>query len=398
MPLLKAPTLTHAPRTVNGVTVDSWLVYCGTTVRNGKTVGVRAYRKSEADARAYAADYAKRVKAVGDAAAKLTREQIYDAAAALKALSDAGATQTLVSVVAQWLGRRGGASTRDVACGAAVAAYVKRLNADTEHAGSVRRALTALVATVGTRKAVAAVGKAQVAAWLDGVESPKSHNLKRGYALAWLNWCRKQGNYPDDMLQECRAIEEKPEPYVRPCTFDAATVERIMRAAEALPDAEDVVPRLALAFFAGVRTAEIGRLRWRDIKIRDGDIRIESPKGIVGTPPRFVTITPNLKAWLIRYQQDDAAPVCKLSERAFAVRKAVACKAAGVTWTTGENRNVARHTFASMHVAQHRDLRMTAVELGHGESLVMLKQHYHGTAERGDAAAFWNIMPKGASV
>lgn len=395
--LLDRPTITRSHRTRNGVTEDVWLVYCGTTVRNGKTVGVRAYRNSEADAKAFAADYAKRVRAVGDAAAKLTREQIYDAAAALKALADAGATQTLATVVAQWLGRRGGASTRDVACAASVAAYVKRLNAQSEHAGSVRRALTALVATVGARQPVAAIDKAAVAAWLAGESSPKSHNLKRGYALAWLNWCRRQGNYPEEMMQECRAIEALPEPYVRPCTFDASAVERIMRAAEAMPDAEMIVPRLALAFFAGVRSAEIGRMRWRDIKMRDGDIRIESPKGVVGTPPRFVTLTPNLKAWLVRYQRDDADSI-GLTERQFAVRKAVVCKAAGVTWTTETNRNVARHTFASMHMAMYRDLRMTAVELGHGESLDMLRAHYHGTAERDDAAAFWNITPKGVSV
>ena len=167
-----------------------------------------------------------------------------------------------------------------------------------------------------------------------------------------------------------------------------------MRAAEAQPDADMLVPRLALAFFAGIRTAETFRMKWGDIKFASGDIRVESPKGVAGTPPRLVTMSANLKAWLLRYQMDDALPI-GYDEEKFCKRKAEVVKSIGVEWNTRDNRNVARHSFASYHIAIHRDLAKTACELGHGESLSMLKAHYWGLVDADDAKTYWQIMPKG---
>lgn len=381
--LLAKPTITQTKR-------GDYLVYCGTDA-TGR--GVRKYRKSRSAADALAREFGARVREVGQAATELTSAQTFDAASAIRILQDAGVTRTLADVCREWLEARGGASSWSCEIGDAVVEYMKRFAPESEHAGSVRRALFALWGE-DNRAPVMRVNRKMVESALSKYTNPKSYNLTRGYVLAFLHWASRNGKYPTALYAECLNIEKKRVAYVRPCTFDAATVERIMRAAEAQPDADMLVPRLALAFFAGIRTAETYRIRWGDIKFSSGDIRVESPKGVVGTPPRLVTMSANLKAWLLRYQMDDALPI-GYDEEKFCKRKAEVVKSVGVEWNTVSNRNVARHTFASFHIAAHRDMSRTAGELGHVGGTAVLKAHYWGAVDADDAKAYWAIMPKG---
>ena len=129
--LLAKPTITQTKR-------GDYLVYCGTDA-TGK--GVRKYRKTRPAADALAREFAARVREVGQAATALTSAQTFDAANALRTLADAGVTRTLADVCREWLEARGGAVACDCTIGDAVAEYLKRFDAETEHAGSVLRYL-----------------------------------------------------------------------------------------------------------------------------------------------------------------------------------------------------------------------------------------------------------------
>jgi len=386
MPLLTKPTVSPFVRTVNGVRRTDYCIYCGT--ENGKPV--RRYRATRAAADQFASDFGTRVKTVGQAATLLTPAQTIDAVNALNALAEAGLSLSLTDAARKYVQTFGAAGAKDVTCEKAVAEFIARYDMDSVYAGCLRRAL---VAVTRDKTVMSTVRPDDIAAALSGVTNPKTHNLHRGYYLAWLHWCVRKGYYPRALYETVIAIEKRRVPYSRPCVFDAATVERVMRWAEAQPDAENIVPKFALGFFAGIRSAEIERMRWRDIKFNDGEIRVESPKGVEGTPPRIVTVSPNLRAWLLKYQLDNGFFVVG-NRQAFARRKQAMCADLGIEWDEETNRNVARHTFASAHVAMWRDIAKTAAELGHSQGVSVLRAHYWSLMEREDAIKFWAIMPK----
>jgi integrase len=160
-----------------------------------------------------------------------------------------------------------------------------------------------------------------------------------------------------------------------PCIHSPEEAGRLLAAAAA----EDlsVCRFLALGYFAGLRPAEIARLR-EDNLARDW---IEVPAVAAKTRTRrIVTANETLQAWLAL---GGSLPVRNLVRRLDRVREA-----AGVPW----GHDVVRHTFASYHLAQHQSADRTAFELGHG-STQMLFRHYREAVTPEAAARFWALRP-----
>ena len=69
---------------------------------------------------------------------------------------------------------------------------------------------------------------------------------------------------------------------------------------------------------------------------------------------------------------------------------AAALKAA---WIEHWPHNALRHSFASYHLALHKDAAKTALELGHTESVTLFR-HYREIVHSAEADAFWAIFPQ----
>ncbi len=69
-------------------------------------------------------------------------------------------------------------------------------------------------------------------------------------------------------------------------------------------------------------------------------------------------------------------------------RQARLLVAAGVSW----GHDILRHSFASYHLAAHRNAALTAHELGHANSQ-MLFAHYRELVTREAGLAWWEIRP-----
>ena len=83
-----------------------------------------------------------------------------------------------------------------------------------------------------------------------------------------------------------------------------------------------------------------------------------------------------------------AGPVCppiNIYRRLFAEALA---KAGIEKWPT----NALRHTFASNHLAFHRNASETALQLGHTESRTLFV-HYRELVRAEKAGAYWRIFP-----
>lgn len=151
-----------------------------------------------------------------------------------------------------------------------------------------------------------------------------------------------------------------------------------------------VLPGLAIGFFAGLRESEIQRLDWADIDLEEGHIIIAAKKA-KSAQRRIVTISENLKAWLLPHAKRKGLVVGKIG-RQWRKGKEDARSAAGITeWPP----NAARHSFASYHLAMHEDAGKTALELGHSNQRIIF-QHYRQLVKPRDAKTYWSIVPEQA--
>jgi integrase len=60
----------------------------------------------------------------------------------------------------------------------------------------------------------------------------------------------------------------------------------------------DMLPAVAIALFAGVRTDEVKTMQWKHVDFEDGQIEIPEEKK---THARYIPMSDNLKAWLAPY-------------------------------------------------------------------------------------------------
>jgi hypothetical protein len=70
----------------------------------------------------------------------------------------------------------------------------------------------------------------------------------------------------------------------------------------------ELVPFLALGAFAGLRSAEIGRLDWEEVHLADRIIEIKATKAKTASR-RIVPVTENLAKWLAPYAKEEGRVV-----------------------------------------------------------------------------------------
>jgi site-specific recombinase XerC len=188
-------------------------------------------------------------------------------------------------------------------------------------------------------------------------------------------------------------------PRGKPSIFSLAEAQALMATAE-----PELIPALSLALFAGLRPeseifAADHPLDWSQIELDDPEHRVidvQQSKTIEGQ--RYVEISANLRRWLLPHRQK-RGPVCTIAyydrlraARERAVEKLAEKKMPSLnlqTWPI----DVARHTFASMHYAFHKDAHRTSEQLGHYGGVRVFLRHYKNRVKYPGAVAFWKISP-----
>jgi integrase len=164
-------------------------------------------------------------------------------------------------------------------------------------------------------------------------------------------------------------------------------VEALFRQAE--DKDKDMIPKLALGFFAGIRTEELNRMDWKDISFENGLITIR-PEIAKTHSARHIDMSPNLRAWLERYKKS-SGPIGLKNKRFGEHRRKLQFAAQLDDWKT----NAMRHTFATMHLAMWEDAGKTAFQLGHIHGLRLLYNNYRGLSTKAEAERYWAIVPEG---
>ncbi len=174
-------------------------------------------------------------------------------------------------------------------------------------------------------------------------------------------------------------------PKLREAEIQALTTSEISRLLRTARKSEHraCMPALGLMLWAGIRPAEITRLKWEDIDKEERVITLRPQHSKTGGT-RHITLHPVLSAWLKESggtQQGALCPRCWL-RRWKNLRHAAGL----IPW----RQDVLRHTFASYHVKQWHDYARLQLEMGH-RSAELLRTRYLNMRgiTAADAARFW---------
>jgi integrase len=203
-----------------------------------------------------------------------------------------------------------------------------------------------------------------IEAWLrklggkDGV-APKTHNHYLAAVRALAAYAKSR-QYLTAAWDEARHVEPIETPLAEQGPVGIFTPAQLVQLVNAAND--KILPHLVLGAFAGIRSEEIGRMRWRMIDLKSG--YIEMPKYVTKTKrARQIPILPNLEQWL-RWmgEKHGAAELRGYRNYAAACRKLAT--SLGLPW----ERNGLRHSFISYRVAQTQDIAQVALEAGNSVS------------------------------
>lgn len=163
-------------------------------------------------------------------------------------------------------------------------------------------------------------------------------------------------------------------------------VEAILRCAQR-GDADglrELVPFLAVGFFAGPRAAELANLSWPDVWGNPGGIVIwEMRTG----RRRIVRMSSNLRAWLLPWRGSTGAVVP--SEKTLARLKAKLRSVSGAAWWSVA---AMRCAFAVYRVPV-AGWAAVAAEMGKPQAAVCRHDGHCWPVTTEDARAFWRIYP-----
>jgi len=176
----------------------------------------------------------------------------------------------------------------------------------------------------------------------------------------------------------------------------------------------EMFPWIVIGGFSGVRTEEIcpgpdsrkDRLRWSDFNWKKGHITVRAEVAKTNER-RIVPIMENLADWLQPYHNatgpvvPDGSRTDRESERLSKLSKRLAKKAEenplkfhhpcpGLTW----RQNALRHSYGSYRLSWIKNAPQVAYEMGN--SVAMIKRHYHEAQEEDVAKQYFEIRPLGA--
>lgn len=265
-----------------------------------------------------------------------------------------------------------------------VADAVPRYLADKEREGrsaptlrDLRTRLGRFAATFGGRR-LNEVSPAELADWLHGLAgAPQTRVNFRRVISGFYNHCRALGYHCENPVAGI-----KPPKVVRDgvTVYTPEEVAKLM--AEAQKGGGDLAGWLALALFAGVRTAELTKLTWEGVHRRKGYVEIAAI-GAKTARRRLIPVESNLAAWLALAPRVGAVLPTNARRRLKAVQELAAVP---------HRLNAARHSFGTYHLAAFGDAGRTSRALGHTGNAVLFA-HYAELATRAEGEAYFGVFP-----
>jgi len=150
-----------------------------------------------------------------------------------------------------------------------------------------------------------------------------------------------------------------------------------------------VLAALAIKAFTGIRTAELERLQWEDVRVESQSILLH--RGLTKTKEgRRLPIRPALAEWLALCSKSSG----RITEGSFFdYTRTIATGALGGGAKWGHN--ALRHSFISYAMAECGNAALVSDQSGN--SIRMIKAVYQTLAVPEDACKYFNLSPKGVA-
>ena len=244
----------------------------------------------------------------------------------------------------------------------------------------LRHRLTTFAKTYGNQR-IAEITREELKDWLNDPALAARSRINYAVKLSQLwNYAIANGwvehNIPASLP---RPNAEDTEPEI----FTVQQVAKLLEHAAA----NDLLAYVALGLFAGLRSAEINRLDWSNVKLAERRIIVGAAVAKKRSR-RVVEMSDTLAAWLIICAKVKGPVVPLDSNRTLYARLAKLATAAGLK---GWPDNGLRHSCATYSLALTGDAVRVAYQLGN--SADMIHRHYKALVTKADAERFWQLRP-----
>jgi len=221
----------------------------------------------------------------------------------------------------------------------------------------------------------------------------RTRNNYRGALCTLFSFARKRGYLPRGVETEAEHILLAAEVKTRKEKADGLQ-RRIYKPAEMQKILDELPHRwvafAALGAFAGIRTAEIHRLDWRDVNFVDHFITVEKDQAKVGKR-RIVRMSPQLEAWLKPHAQKEGWVCPHYShDSTLSIEYGKAREKIKVPSV----HNGHRHSYASYRLAEIKVPSEVAWEMNTSER--KLKDNYLALVNDRELAEWKKVLPRAA--
>lgn len=296
--------------------------------------------------------------------------------------------ENLIAIVKFWRSRRKiRIAPKDVPLlGGAIESFIKSIQETRSpaHFRHVKHSLGRFVEFLGAEKPLNAISERDLAEWVSGMTQRLSPKSVRGIycdAANFLSWCKDLKRW----IIEQPIVPERALPRINRTSVKIWTPEEAERAMEFIKTKYPrFLPFYALRLFAGLRRSEAEKMRWEWIDFENKQIRV--PAEICKTRDDWLLLPDFLPetvfVWLAPYASKTGLICSPNSER----ERFIGSK---ISW----QKNVLRHTFATMHVAYYQNEGKTVLATRHTNTAT-LRTHYRGVNQTHEnAVRFFSLRP-----
>jgi integrase len=233
------------------------------------------------------------------------------------------------------------------------------------------------------KDSLANVTTADLDAWLRKLKlSPRSRNNHRRAIVGLFNFAKSAGYLNRDKKSAAEHTARARKTMEAIEVFSPADFAKLLTAADKV-----ILPYFVLGGFCGLRTAEIMRLSWEDLRWPEKSIVIGAAIAKTRTR-RLAPLTDTAAAWLANWK-DKTGRVLPIKQPEHRVNDI--CKAAGVTW----KHNGLRHSFITYRLSQTKDAVRTAFEAGNSPQII--RSNYDAVVTEQEGKLWFSIMPETAA-
>lgn len=224
---------------------------------------------------------------------------------------------------------------------------------------------------------IADVGTVVMDEWIRSLNvAARSRKNFRILLVALFNFAKSCGHLAKEATTAADAL---PVPKIAAGDVEIYSSEEMMRMLQAAD--EHTLPFLCLGGFAGLRTAEIQRQMWENLKWGQNVIEIKA--GDAKTKQRrLIPILPPLRSFLLSFADRRGLVIKNIN---LQYRLGELSEQAGVKWKN----NALRNSFASYRLAIIKNTAQVAFEMGNSPRMV--EQSYLELVTEEEAARWWKI-------